>query len=163
MTMLHKRRNITPAENAEKVNFNEKLGIKHTIVREPSVVDEFYYEKVVPSDDDKEAVCIVDPIHVLFNQQRLDNLGATAAKSFLDSLAPKSDSLAELRSRCSDDDLLSMIKSRHLQSPAEILHWCRYMQQNLKDFDSEVAKILAQHQAEQQEKDKSNVEQTEIK
>lgn len=161
--MLHKRRNITPAENAEKVNFNEKLGIRHTIVREPSVVDEFYLEKVVPSDDDKEAVCIVDPIHVLFNQQRLDNLGVTAAKSFLDSLAPKSDSLAELRARCSDEDLLSMIKSRHLQSPAEILSWCRYMQQNLKDFDSEVAKILAQHQAEQQEKDKPIVDQTEMK
>lgn len=161
--MFQKRRNITPAENAEKVNFNEKLGVRHTIVREPSVVDEFYLEKVAPSDDDKEAVCIVDPIHILFNQQRLDNIGVTAAKSFLDSLAPKSDSLAELRSRCSDDDLLSMIKSRHLQSPAEILYWCRYMQQNLKDFDSEVAKLLAQQQAEQQEKDKQNIEQIEIK
>lgn len=144
-----KRRNITPEQNSENVKFNETIGLRHAIIRETSVVDEFYQEDVVPADDDMKAVAIVDPIHVLFNQQRLDNLGATAVKSFLDSLVPHSNDLSELRSKCSDEDLMKMIKSRHLQSPAEILHWCRYMQQNVKEFESEVAKLVAEQQAKE--------------
>lgn len=140
---MFKRRNLFPQDNDVKFN---KIGLRHTILREPSVVDEFYQEKVFPSDDGTEAICIVDPIHVLLNQQRLDNLGATAVKSFLDSLAPKSNDLSELRSKCSDDDLMTMVKSRHLQSPAEILSWCRYMNQNFEKFNAEV-KALAEQQA----------------
>lgn len=155
---MWKRRNLTPADNAENIKFNENVGLRHAIIREPSVVDEFYHEKCQPADDDLEAVCIVDPIHVLFNQQRLDNLGPTAVKSFLDSLVPQSNDLSELRSKCSDDDLMKMIKSRHLQSPAEILHWCRYMKQNIDEFNSEVSKLVAEQQAKETSVDKVETE-----
>lgn len=143
-----KRIYITPKQNAENISFNKEVGLKHCILREPSVVDEFYHETTAPSDDSKKSVSVCDPIIILFNQQRLDNMGTTAAKAFIDSLVPKSNELSELRKKCSDDDLMSMVKSRHLQSPAEILAWCRYMNDNVEIFNSEVAKLVAQQEAE---------------
>lgn len=147
-----KRVYITPSENSQNIDFNKEVGLKHCILREPSVVDEFYHEMTTPSDDNQESVSVCDPIIILFNQQRLDNMGVTAAKSFIDSLVPKSNDLSELRSKCSDEDLMSMVKSRHLQSPAEILAWCRYMNENVELFNSEVAKLVAQKEVESSEK-----------
>lgn len=143
-----KRVYITPKQNAENISFNEEVGLKHCILREASVVDEFYHESTTPSDDSMESVSVCDPIVILFNQQRLDNMGTTAAKSFIDSLVPKSNELSELRKKCSDEDLMTMVKSRHLQSPAEILAWCRYMNENVETFNSEVAKLVAQQESE---------------
>lgn len=143
------RTNLTPEQNSKNIVFNHKLGQRHVVVREPSVVDSFYYEKCQPSDDKEVSFSVVDPIFVLFNQQRLDSMGSTAAKAFIDSLVPKSNSLAELRQKCSDEDLMCMIKSRHLQSPAEVLSWCRYMQQNIDTFNSEVRQLVEARQAEE--------------
>lgn len=119
------------------------------ILRAPSVVDEFYFEKTAPSDDTIESVSVVDPIIMLFNQDRIESMGQMAAKQFIDSLAPKSNSLDELRKNVSDEDLMCMIKSKHLQSPAEILSWCRYMKENIDTFNSEVQKMVAEKQAEE--------------
>lgn len=145
---MWKRRKITPKENSKNISFNEELGLKHTILRVPSVVDEFYFERSEPCDDSIESYSVCDPIFILFNQERLNNMGATAVKTFLDSLSPQSSALSELRSKCSDEDLMTMVKSRHLQSPAEILSWCRYMNDNVNEFNSEVAKLVAQKEVE---------------
>lgn len=154
-----KRRNLTPQENAKNINIPMKFGLRHSILRQESVVDEFYFEKCKPSDDDMESVSIVDPILILFNQERIENMGASAAKKFLDSLSPQSNDLSELRSKCSDEDLMQMVKSRHLQSPAEILHWCRYMNENVDKLNSEVARLQAESEvAKVQENVTANVE-----
>ena len=48
----------------------------------------------------------------------------------------------ELRSKCSDSDLMTMIKSRHLQSPCEILSWCKYMKDNVDVFNNELKQFV---------------------
>lgn len=136
-----KRRNLTPKQNSSNIEFTD-VGLRHVILREPSVVDEFYREKSVCPEDKKECISILDPIIILFNQDRLNKLGSMGAQSFIDSLAHKSNSLQELRKKCSDDDLMTMIKSRHLQSPAEILAWCRYMNDNINEFNKEVQRLV---------------------
>ena len=70
-----KRRNLTPAQNSANIHFNSELGVKSMILRAPSVVDEFYFEKTAPSDDTLESVSVVDPIIMLFNQQRIESMG----------------------------------------------------------------------------------------
>lgn len=160
---MFKRRNLTPKDNAVAFEKTSDVGLRQVILREPSVVDEFYFEECRPSDDSQPSFSVVDPIIVLFNQQRLDNMGVTAAKAFIDSLVPKSNALAELRQKCSDEDLMSMVKSRHLQAPAEILSWCRYMQQNIDTFNSEVQKLVEARQAEEQQKVEQGKENVELK
>lgn len=152
---MYKRRLITISDNLSNVRFDLTTSLKNTVLRDPSVIDEFYYDKTINSDG-SESISVVDPIYILFNQERLNSLGATAAQSFLDSLQPKSDALAELRKKCSDEDLMKMMKSRHLQSPAEILSWCRYMQQNVDTFNKEVQAFIEEQS--RLEQGNSNVE-----
>ena len=150
-----KRRNLTPKQNSENIKFVFN-GFNSVIFRESSPVDEFYFEKCQPTDDCTESVSVVDPIIILFNQQRIENMGSHAAQSFLDSLAQKSDALSELRSKCSDEQLFSMIKSRHLQSPSEILAWSRYINQHVEEFNNELKAIVKQSSEEKESKQSSN-------
>ena len=138
---METRRRITIQDNAKNICFDLDSTLKTTTLRECDICDEFYLEKTL-NPDNSESVSIHDPIYILFNQERLDRLGASGIQKFLDSLQPKSDALAELRSQCSDQDLMTMMKSRHLQSPAEILAWCRYMESNIDTFNSEVQALV---------------------
>lgn len=156
---MYKRRFITVQDNMENVNYNISLGVRHFILRESSPVDEFYQEVCKSSDDKLESISFVDPIIILFNQERLDNLGTMGITAFLDSLQQRESFLSDLRSKVSDDDLLTMIKSRHLQSPSEITVWCRYIENNVEAFNKEVQELVKQQQ--QQTVEPSSESQTE--
>lgn len=152
-----KRRFINPEENTAVLI---PVDLKCTELREPSVVDEFHRDSIF-NENGEESVSFSDPIYILFNQQRLNKLGTSATQAFFDSLESKSDALAELRTKCSDDDLMKMVKSRHLQSPAEILAWCRYMEQNVDDFNNEIKALVEAKKQDELKKasssDESNI------
>lgn len=155
--MIRPRLFITAKENSKNVKFSTKHTIKHTVLREDSLVDEFYTEPCTPANDSMGSVSYVDPIYMLFNQDRLNNLGQMGLQSFLESFSKKHDSMEELRKQCSDEDLASLIKSKHLQSPSEISAWCRYMQHNIDEFNAEVQKIVEAKQAEEQDVNKGTI------
>lgn len=140
--MLYKRNFITAEQNAEQIQFNHEYGLYHSILRESSPVDEFYREPTKSAHDDIESVSYVDPIIILFNQDRLQSLGDMGVKAFLDSLQQRESSLAELRKKVSDDDLCAMMKSRYLQTPSEVTSWCRYIEGNVDAFNKEVQALL---------------------
>ena len=119
---MYKRNILTADDNAANVQHNQSAVLMHSELYQPSPVDEFYTESVIPVDG-SECVFHVDPLIMLFNQQRIDNLGSLTAKQFLDSLQQKESSLSELRKKCSDDDLMAMMKSRYLQTPSEIMSY----------------------------------------
>lgn len=132
-----------------KNKFTWNITTKNVVLRESTPIDSFTNETITPSHDEKPATCIVDPIRILFNQERINNLGATAAKAWIDSLSVnKNSALSELRKKCSDDDLISIIKSRHIQSPAELLAWSNYMTDRMNEFDAELKKVVESKQAE---------------
>lgn len=137
----------------------ENFDLKNINFRQKEIVDNFCREEI-DSSCGMKITRIVDPVQVLLNQERLNSiLGNTAAKHFIDSFRnQKVDPFGELKKQCSDDDLKTMIKSRHLQAPAEILAWAKYMQDNAELFTSEVQKLLASKQAESELKqtDKTN-------
>ncbi len=126
---------------------------------QPSLVSSFYKEESISSESGEPMVVYHDPIYMLFNQQRLSKLGAGAIEMWLNQMnQSKANPLAELRKECSDEDLVSMIKSRHLQSPSEILSWSRLMTARIDEFKSEVAKLVASKQVEQPSANEPNVE-----
>lgn len=126
---------------------------------QPSLVSSFYKEESVSAESGEPMVVYHDPIYMLFNQQRLSKLGAGAIEMWLNQMnQSNANPLAELRKECSDEDLVSMIKSRHLQSPSEILAWSRMMTAKIDEFKGEVAKLLASKQVEQPTHSESNVE-----
>lgn len=135
------RRFITRKDN--KIGFiYESLSFKNVVVRESTPVDEFYFERKLSSDDGKECVGFTDPIKMLFNQERLNSIGVDAALKWVESLKNfKQDPLADVRAKCSDEDLKCLIKSRHLQQPSEIMAYAEWCRNNIELFNAEVQKI----------------------
>lgn len=131
----------------------ENLSFQNVVVREKSLVDSFYFEETVSSDDNKKCIAFTDPIRMIFNEQRLKSVGTGAVAAWIDSLKNfKVDPLAEIRSKCSDEELKQMIKSRMIQQPSEIMAWAKQCTENLDQFNnelSEAAKILQQQQADE--------------
>lgn len=126
---------------------------------QPSLVASFYKEESISSETGEPIDVYHDAIYMLFNQQRLSKLGAGAVEMWLTQMnQSKANPLAELRKECSDEDLVQMIKSRHLQSPSEILSWSRLMTAKMDEFKTEVAKLVASKEVEQPSEPESNVE-----
>lgn len=126
---------------------------------QPSLVASFYKEESISSESGEPMIVYHDPIYMLFNQERLNRLGAGAIEMWLNQInQSKANPLAELRKECSDEDLVSMIKSRHLQSPSEILSWSRLMMAKMDEFKTEVAKLVASKQVEPSTELEPNVE-----
>ncbi len=114
--------------------------ISNTEVRQSSIVDPLCVVETIDSQEGIPLVKYHDPIFLLFNQQRLDSLGAGAIQKFLDSLISTGDSaLDALRSQCSESDLIQLIKSRYLQSPSEIQSWLTHCSQNMDSFKAELS------------------------
>ena len=113
----------------------------------PSIMSQFRTVEVSFSDGDeiKKAISFIDDIYMLFNQQRLMSAGKDTIQAWLNSLESRSDSLAELRKKCSDEQLMQFCKSRYIQSPSELLAWSDYLNAN---YDSEVARIQAEQAKE---------------
>lgn len=154
-----KRTYITPEENRKNCTFKHTaVNLINTHFREHSLVDDFYQEKIETTDG--VVVGYQDPIIMLFNQERLSKIGSSAVTAWLDSMkkAQQSNSaLAELRKKCSDDDLISLIKSRHLQKPSEIMAWAQYMQENAEEFNENLRNLVAEKQAAEQAVKKTEV------
>lgn len=136
-----------------------KECMSNVVTMENSLVHEFYVEEQVSKEDGSPMFQVSDPIYLLFNQQRLNSIGAGAVQMWVQEMSASLNSpLAELRKQCSDEDLLTMVKSRHLQSPSEILAWAQYMTDNMDKFQSEVAKLVAAKQADDSQSQTSSAD-----
>lgn len=127
---------------------------------QPSLVTSFYKEESVSMETGEAIVEYHDPIYMLFNQERLSRLGSGAVELWFNQMnQSRNNPLADLRKECSDEDLVTMIKSRHLQSPSEILSWSRLMLAKMDEFKSEVSKLVAEKlvSEKQAEHDKTDV------
>lgn len=99
---------------------------------QPSLINSLRVQEL-PSGD-TVAKKYTDDIYLLFNQKRLENLGVDTINNWLSSLRPASDALSNLRAKCSDDELLSLVKSRHIQSQSELLAWSEYLNYNFSSI-----------------------------
>ena len=114
------------------------LDFSHTSIRVASPVEPLLLFKTKTPDGEEYQV-LRDDIYLLFNQQRISqSVGLDNFNNWISSLAVPSDGLSELRKKCSDDELLKFCKSRHLQSPSELLAWSEYLNLN---YDQEIERL----------------------
>ena len=102
----------------------------------PSNIDCFLCEKTKPPYDGTEAVTLTSDITMLFNQQRLDRMTREALIQHFDSMAVQNPKFSELRSKLTDDQLCSIVKSRYIQSPSELMAYSSYL---VNAYGSELA------------------------
>lgn len=70
---------------------------------------------------------VTSDIYMLFNQQRLDKLTREALMQHFAEMTPSNNALASLRSKITDEQLISIVKSRYIQTPGELLSWSQYL------------------------------------
>lgn len=110
-------------------------------------IESFRFEKVVTSDGD--AYRVRSDVSMLLHAADLaKRVGSSAAQYFMDSRRPRSSSIQESLDKLnpSDDELLSMVKSRHLQHPSEILAWVDSINDLAEDMKSEALKQLSENE-----------------
>lgn len=91
---------------------------------QPCVVDKFTQEV----DETDGSVCVTSAVSILLNQKRLDRMSEAAILQEISEQAQISDSLATLRSKCTDEQLISLVKSRYIQSSSELLSWSEHIE-----------------------------------
>ena len=109
-----------------------------TNVFKPSVVSEILSRPTKIFDSGKEVKCVntVRDISILMEQRSFENTNLDALlKHFQEQ---PTDQLKELRSKCSDEQLMQLCKSRYLQRPSEIQSYFDFLESN---YDAEVRRL----------------------
>lgn len=94
---------------------------------QPSTIDDFLFQKHTVAGDSAPSFRCTSDIYMLFNAQRLDRMSRDRILQHFKDLIVNNSSLAALKSKLSDDQLISIVKSRYIQSPSELLSWSMYL------------------------------------
>ena len=94
---------------------------------QPSAIEDFLFVKNKPPHSDCDSVTFTTDITMLFNQQRLDKMSREALLQHFDSFSVQNSQFADLRAKLSDDQLCSIVKSRYIQTPSELMSYSQYL------------------------------------
>lgn len=111
---------------------------------EESPVNEFMFQDI--EYDGVKSIRVTSDISMLFNQQRLDRMSRERLVAYFDQLSVRDTQMSELRSKLTDDQLCSFVKSRYIQSRSELMAWSQYL---MNSQDTVIADIAAQQAAQQ--------------
>lgn len=119
------------------------------IALEIDPIESFRFEKVECSTDNVSYRIRSDVSMLLHAADLAKRVGISTAQRFTDSKRPRSSSIQESLDKLepSDDELLSMVKSRHLQQPSEILAWVDSINELAEDMKSEALKQVAENES----------------
>lgn len=118
--------------------------LKQSEFLESSPVNEFCFERLELNGE--EVVTLTSDIYMLFNQQRLDKMTKDRLLAYFENLSVNEPKMCELRSKLSDDQLCSFVKSRFIQSPSELMAWSQYL---MSSQDEMIAAVAAEQQTGQ--------------
>ena len=117
------------------------------IAPEIDVTETFRFE--VEGDDDCPCVRVRSDISMLFHAADMSKrIGVNGMQYLMNTKRPKTSAFQnQLDSmNLSDDELLSMVKSRHVQSPSEVLDWVNSINELASELESEALKLAADEQ-----------------
>ena len=125
-------------------------------------IESFRFEKIELSENQVSYRIRSDVNMLLHAADLAKRVGASTAQRFMDSKSPRSSSLQERLDKLnpSDDELLSMVKSRHLQHPSEILAWVESINELAEDMKSDALRQLAENEAAETSAADSGVDST---
>lgn len=121
--------------------------------RQESPMDQFLFEEF--EFDGVKSVRLTSDIYMLFNQQRLDRLSRESLLSHFESMSVNEPKFGDLRAKLGDDQLISFVKSRFIQSPSELMAWSQYL---MSSSDVVVAELAAAQQEQQSQQSQQSSE-----
>jgi len=138
------KRRMKPYQEEVKPYSISSKELKQSEFLENSPVNEFCFERL--DKNGTEVVTLTSDIYMLFNQQRLDRMSKDRLLAYFENLSVNEPKMSELRSKLTDDQLCSFVKSRFIQSPSELMAWSQYL---MSSQDEMIAAAAAEQQAEQ--------------
>lgn len=120
----------------------EELSCSEFVVKSP--VNEFMFQEY--DTNGEKSVRLTSDIYMLFNQQRLDRMTNERLLAYFEGLSVREPKMRELRSKLTDEQLCSFVKSRFIQSPSELMAWSQYL---MSSQDEMIAAAAAEQQTEQ--------------
>lgn len=138
------KRRVEPFQEEFKPYNISSKDLRQSEFLENSPVNEFCFERLEVNGN--EVVTLTSDIYMLFNQQRLDRMSKDRLLAYFENLSVTDPKMSELRSKLSDDQLCSFVKSRFIQSPSELMAWSQYL---MSSQDEMIAAAAAEKQAEQ--------------
>jgi len=135
------KREVNPVERVSSPNNVANKELRQSEFIEPSPVNDFIFQEYEVGG--VVSVRCSSDIYMLFNQQRLDRMSRESLVKYFGELSVTEPKMKELRSKLSDDQLCSFVKSRFIQTPSELMAWSRYL---MSSQDEMVAAAAAAQQ-----------------
>lgn len=127
--------------------------------RQESPIDQFLFEEF--EFDGVKSVRLTSDIYMLFNQQRLDRLSRESLLSHFESMSVNEPKFGDLRAKLGDDQLISFVKSRFIQSPSELMAWSQYLMSSSDVVVAELAAVQQEQQSQQSQQSSESSASTE--
>lgn len=110
------------------------------IVLEELPTEPFRFEKI--GTEENEVIRIRSDVSMLLHAADMaKKYGPGFVQSMVDMRRPKSSALQSQMDQMSDAAILDTVKSRHLQSPSELLAWSEYLVEQAKDIEQEAERL----------------------
>lgn len=117
------------------------------IVLEELPTERFRFERV--GTEENECVRIRSDVSMLLHAADMaKKYGTNFVQSMIDMRRPKSSAIQSQMDQMSDAQILDTIKSRHLQSPSELISWSEYLMEQAKDIEQEAERISLEKEAQ---------------
>ena len=110
------------------------------IVLEELPTEQFRFEK--SGTEDEECVRVRSDVSMLLHAADMaKKYGTGFVQSMIDMRRPRSSAIQSRMDQLSDDQILDTVKSRHLQSPSELLSWSEYLMDQAKSIEDEASRL----------------------
>lgn len=130
------------------------------IVLEELPTEQFRFEK--DGAEGNECIRIRSDVSMLLHAADMaKKYGSGFVQSMIDMRRPKSSSLQSQMDQMSDAQILDTIKSRHLQSPSELIAWSEYLVDQAKVIEDEASRIALEQQSSVSDSEASSESQSE--
>lgn len=116
------------------------------IVLEELPTEPFRFEK--NGTENNEYVRIRSDVSMLLHAADMaKKYGSGFVQSMIDMRRPKSSAIQSQMDQMSDAQILDTVKSRHLQSPSELIAWSEYLMDQAKVIENEAERIALEKEA----------------
>lgn len=117
------------------------------IVLEELPTEQFRFEK--SGTEENEYIRIRSDVSMLLHAADMaKKYGSNFVQSMIDTRRPKSSSIQAQMDQLTDSQILDTVKSRHLQSPSELIAWSEYLISQAKDIEEEAERLALERESE---------------
>lgn len=104
----------------------------------------------IDESDETRPVRYTSDVRLILHTKDLASRAGLAVASKFGHGSQSASQIQQIMDKMSDDDLLSMVRSRHIQSPSEIIAWSKELSAYAENLESQVQNLIDAENLKQQ-------------